>query len=129
MTATHLIDANVLIALVIEEHEFHQRAQAWVASHPDIALCPMVEGALVRFLVRTGETAATATRILDALRDRCEFWADDVSYADIELRGVIGHRQVTDAYLAALARRRSARLATFDRGLALAHQDAVTLID
>ena len=34
------------------------------------------------------------------------------------LAGVIGHRQVTDAYLVALARHHHGRLATLDKGLA-----------
>jgi predicted nucleic acid-binding protein len=41
---------------------------------------------------------------------------------------VIGHRQVTDAYLVALARHHDGRLATFDRGLAALHDDAVELL-
>jgi toxin-antitoxin system PIN domain toxin len=129
MNTAHLLDANVLIALVVQEHEFHEQARAWAASHQRVAVCPIVEGSLVRFLVRVGETAATASRILRSLHDRCEFWPDDVSFADIELRGVIGHRQVTDTYLAALARRHSAKLATFDQGLALAHRDVAVRID
>jgi len=39
-----------------------------------------------------------------------------------------GQRQVTDAYLAALARVRSGRLATFDRGLAALHADVAFLV-
>jgi predicted nucleic acid-binding protein len=42
--------------------------------------------------------------------------------------GVIGHRQVTDAYLAALARQRGGRLATFDAGLAQLHPDVAQLV-
>jgi predicted nucleic acid-binding protein len=42
--------------------------------------------------------------------------------------GVIGHRQVTDAYLAQLARQHNARLATFDAGLAALHSDVADLI-
>lgn len=38
------------------------------------------------------------------------------------------HRQVTDAYLAALARTHGGRLLTFDRGLAAAHADVAELI-
>jgi hypothetical protein len=35
----------------------------------------------------------------------------------------MGHRQVTDAYLAALARQQGGRLVTFDAGLAVLHPD------
>ena len=38
-------------------------------------------------------------------------------------------RQVTDSYLAALARHRNGRLATFDRGLAALHADVADLIE
>lgn len=51
------------------------------------------------------------------------FWPDDLSYADIAWKRVFGRRQVSDAYLAALARARGGRLATLDRGLAARHAD------
>ncbi len=40
----------------------------------------------------------------------------------------MGHRQVTDAYLASLARAHSGRLATMDRGLAALHPDVTVLV-
>lgn len=49
-----------------------------------------------------------------------EFWSDDVSPADPDARafdGMLGHRQVTDAHLLTLTRRRGGRLATFDQGV------------
>jgi hypothetical protein len=42
--------------------------------------------------------------------------------------GIIGHRQVTDAYLPQLAPAPGARLATFDQGLAKAHPDITELV-
>ena len=45
------------------------------------------------------------------------------------LRGLVGHRQVTDAYLAARARTAGGRVATLDRGLAALHAEVVELID
>lgn len=47
--------------------------------------------------------AASALTVLNQLvaHPRHRFWADDLGYADISWRGVLGHRQVTDAYLAA----------------------------
>ena len=42
--------------------------------------------------------------------------------------GLIGHRQITDAYLAQLAQARGARLATFDRALASLHSDIADLV-
>jgi uncharacterized protein len=116
---SYLLDANVLIALTVQEHEHHQRATTWASTIDRFATCPIVEGALVRFLVRLGESAITATEVIQRIRDlpTCEFWPDSISYADIDLQHVVGHRQVTDAYLVSLARRRAAALATFDEAL------------
>jgi len=119
MTVTYLLDANALIALAISEHEHHDTAVRWVAEVDEIALCPIVEGALVRFMVRAGESYTTALAALSALHasSRCAFWPDSISYTDANLRHVFGHRQVTDAYLAALAASRGCLLATFDQAL------------
>jgi len=120
VSATYLLDANALIALVISDHEHHDIAMRWATRVDEIALCPIVEGALVRFLVRAGESHATAVATLSSLygSPRCAFWSDSISYTAADLGHVIGHRQVTDAYLAALAARRGCRLATFDQALA-----------
>lgn len=125
-----LLDANALIALVVADHEHHALAARWATEVDGIALCPIVEGALVRFLVRAGEGRATAVAILSALyrSPRCHFWADALSYEAVGLGHVVGHRQVTDAYLAALAKSRGGRLATFDRALAGALPDETELI-
>jgi toxin-antitoxin system PIN domain toxin len=130
VSASHLLDANALIALVLADHEHHDRALTWAATVDRIALCPIVEGALVRFLVRAGETQATAVAILSAMyaSPRCEFWADAISYTNVTLGHVVGHRQVTDAYLASLAANRGAKLATFDLALASGLPGEVDLI-
>jgi uncharacterized protein len=130
VSSTHLLDANALIALVLADHEHHDRAVAWAAKVDLIALCPIVEGALVRFLLRAGETQATAAATLSSMyaSPRCEFWADALSYTTANLGHVVGHRQVTDAYLASLAASRGAKLATFDVALASVLPGDVDLI-
>jgi predicted nucleic acid-binding protein len=87
VSAGHLVDANVLIALTHPDHEHHERARAWVTGVDLFAVCPIVEGALVRFLIRTGRTPVTVKALLDALHanPRCEFWTDAVSYRDVDL--------------------------------------------
>jgi predicted nucleic acid-binding protein len=47
---------------------------------------------------------------------------------DRPVQGIVGHRQVTDAYLAQLARGRGSRLATFDQAMAELHGDVGDLI-
>ena len=128
---TALLDANVLIALVVAEHVHHDAAAEWFsASDAAFATCPITQGSLVRFLLRTGQPAATARDVVSAVEsvDRHEFWSDSVSFADVEFGGVVGHRQVTDAYLAQLARIRNGQLATLDSGLAHLHSDIALLI-
>lgn len=128
---TVLLDANVLIALVVEDHVHHEAAEAWFTGAAGLfATCPITQGALVRLLVRHGASADQAIEVISSLatQDGHEFWADDLAYDEVAMTGVIGHRQVTDAYLATLARRRGRRLVTFDEGLASLHRDVVTLV-
>lgn len=126
----HLLDADVLIALTIEEHEHHDAVATWSSETDLFALCPIVEGALTRFLIRLGESPATPRRLLQQLHasPRFTFWPDALSYADVALDRVHGHRQVTDAYLIALAASRQTRLATLDSGLAAEHPKTAMLI-
>ena len=130
---TRLLDANVLIALFAGDHVQHTVARNWfVALHGEFATCPVVEGALTRWIVRISEHDGMydAQRELNKLAadPRHRFWPDDLPYAQVRPHGVLGHRQVTDAYLAALARRHNGRLVTLDRGLAALHDDVAELI-
>jgi len=126
-----LLDANVLIALVVSEHVHHAAAEQWLHGFDgSFATCPMTQCSLLRLLLREGVDAGTAVATLRALTDhrRHEFWPDDIAYTEVRTRGVVGHRQVTDAYLAQLSRRHNGRLVTFDRGLAALHHDVAELI-
>jgi toxin-antitoxin system PIN domain toxin len=126
-----LLDANVLIALLAAEHVHHEAAEAWlVAEDRRFATCPITEGSLVRLLLREGQTAESAQVVVSGLaaHPNHEFWPNDISYSNVSMKGVIGHRQVTDAYLAELARSRSGLLATFDQGLAKLHHDVAVLV-
>lgn len=127
----YLLDANLLIALVVQEHTYHDAAHRWLGGVAQFAVCPITEGALVRFLLREGESAAVARSVVAAIHGlpTCEFWRDDVSYRDVDLGGVYGHRQVTDSYLVGLAVARSpSQLATFDRALAARHPEPCHLV-
>lgn len=128
--STCLLDANVLIALTVAEHEHHDRAADWMTGVEQFALCPVTEGALLRFLVRTGESMDTATAVLTAVRShpRCLFRTDSISYLDLDGSTITGHRQLTDTYLAGLARSEGSQLATLDEALARRHPEACLLV-
>ncbi len=128
---TALLDANVLVALVVAEHVHHDASAEWLETYAaGFATCPITQGSLMRFLLRSGQSASAARDVVAAVSSakRHEFWPDDVSFDDVALAGVIGHRQVTDAYLAQLARNRQAQLVTLDRGLAELHADVAVLV-
>jgi predicted nucleic acid-binding protein len=56
------------------------------------------------------------------------FIDDGTSYLQVPNKGIQGHKQVTDAWLAELARRQGIKLATLDQGLAQEHPDVAFLI-
>ncbi len=129
--STFLADGNLLIALIVVDHVHHERAVEWFTSEePTLATCPITEGTLLRFLVREGSSASVAIGVLDAIRAAPWhiFWADDIPYESEHLGGVIGHRQITDAYLVALARHHGGQLATLDKGLAALRGTEVVLL-
>ncbi|WP_211233323.1 PIN domain-containing protein [Brevibacterium album] len=114
-----LLDANVLIALTQVGHIHHRAADLWSAERRSLAVSPVTEGALMRFVVRSGGSAAAVQSLLDSLyrQERYVFWPDSLSYADAALDSVRGYKQVTDSYLVSLAASRGTVLATFDHAL------------
>lgn len=127
----NLLDANLLIALVVDDHVHHELAEQWSMRTGGLfATCPITQGTLLRFLVREGSSGEDARRFLGDVvaHERHRFWPDDLGYEQVDLGAVVGHRQVTDAYLAGLSRAHGGRLATLDRGLAAVHTDVVDLV-
>jgi uncharacterized protein len=125
-----LLDVNVLIALLWPDHEFHGRAQRWFHQNANQgwATCAMTQAAFVRvvsnptFSHHTVSTEDTVEVLHGSLRHPAHrFWTEDIglaealSYLD---RSLVGHQQITDAYLLGLTIHKKGRLATLDRGLA-----------
>ena len=130
MTAA-LADGNVLIALTVSDHVHHRQAREWSARREhQLATCPITQGTLLRFLLRNGVGPSDALAALDKIVSLPQhvFWPDEIGYGAAMFAGVIGHRQVTDAYLAALADHFGGSLATLDRGLAALHPGTAVLI-
>jgi uncharacterized protein len=121
----YLLDSNVLIALLDSSHSFHGRAVEWARNRPHFATCPITQGALIRHHLRLSDhssiqSAKSLIASVTSMRFH-QFWPDDASYLDIPEKGVTGHRQVTDAYLVALAQKHKGVLATMDEALAAIH--------
>ena len=127
-----LLDGNVLIAVSDAEHLYHELASRWLRSTERYATSPVVQGALVRHLVRMGALPSAIGDSLRRLTDspNHEFWPDALPYAQADLSQVIGHRQVTDAYLVSLVRQHGpdARLATLNGALPQLYPDAAVLV-
>ena len=127
MSRPALLDVNLLIALFDPDHVHHEAAHAWFAAERSSgwATCPLTENGVVRILSNpaysaSAERPAEVAARLAAFRKSGDhvFWPDDVSFCDARVFSLsVGHRQLTDVYLLALAVRRDARLATFDRSI------------
>ena len=128
-----LLDGNVLVALAIDTHEFHERVQRWFDSQSEpFATCAITEGTLLRVHMNLAadRSAATAWSVLEAIHAMPDhvFWNDGFSYREVASAGVTRSKQVTDAWLAELARRHNAQLATLDVALAALRSDVGFLI-
>lgn len=133
MNSVYLLDANVLIALATPSHSEHRRAAEWFHRRARLfATCPITQGALVRFYMRNSieKSISGAKEVLARVtaNPRHSFWPDDLPYSAIIDRGIVGHRQITDAYLAALTANRGGRLATMDTGMVQLHSTVAELI-
>ncbi len=126
-----LLDVNVLLALLDSDHVDHERAVDWLDDEigDGWASCAITQNGFVRILSQprypSPVSAAEAVELLSAACDSThhEFWPCDVSVLDtriVDRSRLHGPRQVTDAYLLALATAHDGRFVTFDRTLSLA---------
>jgi toxin-antitoxin system PIN domain toxin len=130
---TWLLDGNVLTALAIDSHVHHARALAWFYAQPrQFATCAVTEGTLLRLHMQLAQdtSAASAWKTLALLHQMPlhEFWEEGFSYSVVPHQKLTNHRQVTDAWLAQLARSRGERLATLDVALVGKESDVAELI-
>lgn len=124
----YLLDANVLIALIDQDHVHHDYAQSWFEETvtEGWATCPITENAFLRIAGRASYQLiggpAEMAGILKQVRARAGhiFWPDSLSLLAsplVDPTRLTSHSQVTDTYLLALATHNGGRLATFDRRL------------
>jgi toxin-antitoxin system PIN domain toxin len=127
----HLLDVNVWIALLDEGHVHHAAALRFMQQRKlQIASCPLVENGVIRVLNLPGYSALGPVgfeAVSNKLRSICasldhEFWPDGISLTDagrIQWSRVLGHNQITDVYLLALAVAKGGCLVTLDHRVTL----------
>jgi len=124
-----LLDVNVLVALFWPAHEHHEPAQRWFArkARQGWATTVVTQSGFIRIasdpaFSKDAVNPAQAVELLQAnmRHEHHRFWPADEGVPQILAPFVgrlVGHRQVTDAYLLGLAARHQGKLATFDRGI------------
>lgn len=126
-----LLDVNILIALLDENHLHHPAASGWLDDHiaEGWASCPITQNGCVRVLSQP--TYPNAVGVADAiglLREATstphhQFVADDASLLDsalVDSQQLLSARQLTDVYLLALAVAHGMRFVTLDRSVSAA---------
>lgn len=123
-----LLDIDILTALLWPAHEHHEVAHRWFARRADApwATCALTQLGFVGIVSNPAlsRDALSPVEALALLGENLshpahDFWNDSLqlpaAVKDLEAR-LRGYRQLTDAYLLALAHRRKG-VATFDRSL------------
>jgi len=134
---TRLLDVNLLMALLWENHEHHIKARSWFKNVSAFATCPVVQLGFARVsshpLLGYSLPPELAFGVLrQFIADpRHEFIPDDLSCADRVVRTELmtGANQITDRYLVALARQHGFSLATLDKPLAKSFADETGLVE
>lgn len=125
-----LLDVNVLIALLDADHLHHFLATSWFAAEQKSgwATCPLTQNGCVRIMAQPAYRGSfSLPQVAERLANLSggpnhRFWParlDLLNQQHFDLSALTGHRQITDAYLLALAVKNGGCFVTFDRGVAL----------
>lgn len=127
---SHLLDANALIALGWPTHEHHPRMVGWFRQHARAgwASTAFTQSAFIRIVsqqafsgrsIAIGEVAELLLR--NTAHPKHRLVALDFGFTEVLgacTGGILGHRQITDAWLLTAAIRNGMKLVTFDAGIA-----------
>ena len=125
----HLLDANALIALGWPTHEHHPRMIRWFRQHARAgwATTALTQSAFVRIVSQpafSGRSIAVSEVAELLLRNtghaKHRLVPLDFGFAEVWAActgGILGHRQITDAWLLTAAIRSGMKLLTFDAGI------------
>lgn len=130
MRTTLNIDDDVLFALNDEGHIHHLTASRWLAQHMHLgwASCPLTQNGMLRIMSQASYKNVQGLSVLfEKLRNETSqpyhvFWPNDISLLDqafIDADKLLSPRQLTDAYLLALAVKHGGRLITLDKRIPL----------
>ena len=123
-----LLDVNVLLAIAWPNHQFHAAAIAALSSRTRWATCALTQLGFIRLssnpaAIPTAKSPHEAAGLLVRLvADSLHIYLDCLPPPAAEdwrdlFTTLLGHQQVTDAYLLGLAAANRAVLVTFDRRL------------
>lgn len=130
----YLLDTSVLLALGLDDRLHNPVAEQWLAGlQARFATCPLTQLGFLH-IAKQLRRDVSIHQIGAVLQSICEshrhfFIAADVDVRAADWRLTVGHQQITDAYLAGLARHHRLKLATLDQGLAATHPDVATLLN
>jgi toxin-antitoxin system PIN domain toxin len=115
----YLLDVNVLLAAIWENHPQHSKAFTWLLEK-DLLLCPLTELGFLRISTNKKVVNAPMAKARELLEKfsknpRAERILDDLPALNSHPKK---SAEVPDHYLADLAAKHGARLATFDHGIA-----------
>jgi uncharacterized protein len=139
-----LLDVNVLLALLDSDHVDHERCRDWLDDQIEYgwASCAITQNGFVRIISQARyPSPISPSRAIDLLARAAgsqfhEFWPCAVSVLDLTVVNasrIHGPKQVTDAYLLALAVANGGTFVTFDQAVPLspvpgAHKEHLTVL-
>ena len=123
-----LLDVNVVLALLDQQHLHHETAREWLSSElvHGWASCAITQNGFVRVSSMSGyPNRVSPIAAIELLREACstehhQYWSCSASLLDaasVDGLQIHGRRQITDLYLLALAVAQGGRLVTFDRSI------------
>ncbi len=114
----YLLDVNVLLAAIWQNHPHHARAFGWLAGK-NVVVCPLAELGFIRISTHPkiwGHPMDKTREIFERFltERKAQRIPDDLPALESSPKN---SDEVTDSYLAALAGRNGLKLATLDRGI------------
>lgn len=125
----YLLDLNVLISLADPDAVHYSAVHRWFdgGGGKDWGVCPLTEAGFIRVTTNpqyrgAQRTIAQAAAILDEFSRSTgyRYWSIPGTWSDLTApfaTRIVGHQQVTDAYLLGMAIREHGILVTFDQAI------------